>query len=93
MYFLGFAPCFIILSISVEGLFFVIYSAMLLGWVVLEKIMKYPEVIREGKKVGEKKANGIDEKREGGYVFSVGDVRLALAFLFFVHLGFFGIGK
>ncbi|KXN81842.1 GPI ethanolamine phosphate transferase 1 [Leucoagaricus sp. SymC.cos] len=73
MYFLGFAPCFIILSLSVEGLFFVTYSAVLLCWVVSEKIMKYPQLLF-----------GQD---------GVGDVRLALAFLFFVHLGFFGIGN
>ena len=34
-----------------------------------------------------------DDKRASGYFFDFGDVRLALAFLFFVHLGFFGIGK
>lgn len=91
MYFLGFAPCFIILSISVEGLFFVIYSVVLLGWVVIEKIMKYPELERRKKvKVVE---DGTRNELGGGYVFRFGDVRLALAFLFFVHLGFFGIGK
>lgn len=39
-------------------------------------------------------AKRVEEgKRADGYVFDFGDVRLALAFLFFVHLGFFGIGK
>lgn len=39
-------------------------------------------------------AKKVEEgKRINGYVFDFGDVRLALAFLFFVHLGFFGIGK
>ncbi|KAJ3562843.1 hypothetical protein NP233_g9326 [Leucocoprinus birnbaumii] len=90
MYILGFAPCFILLSISVEGLFFVIYSAMLLCWVVLEKVMRYPEVLSQSK-LEDGKGKGVGGG--GSYAFNVGDVRLALVFLFFVHLGFFGIGN
>lgn len=90
MYFLGFAPCFIILSISVEGLFFITYSAALLCWVVSEKIMRYPETLQHPSSVNGKVLKG---KSEGGYVFNIGDVRMALVFLFFVHLGFFGIGN
>lgn len=104
MYFLGFSPCFIILSISVEGLFFVLYTATLLGWAVLEKIIKYPQVFskenrekeeenklrRVQRSDGSRGGRGIGRER---YVFDVRDVRLALVFFFFVHLGFFGIGK
>lgn len=89
MYFLGFAPCFIILSISVEGLFFATYSAVLLCWVISEKIMRHSELLLRNPA-----AKRVEEsKRADGYVFDFGDVRLALTFLFFVHLGFFGIGK
>ncbi|XP_006456924.1 hypothetical protein AGABI2DRAFT_122803 [Agaricus bisporus var. bisporus H97] len=109
MYFLGFSPCFIILSISVEGLFFVVYTAVLLGWAVFEKTMKYPQILsKEGReKMEEEEKRGVRRngggdvngggggrgKEEVGYVFDVRDVRLALVFLFFVHLGFFGIGN
>ena len=51
--------------------------------------MRYPESL-----VQNPVAKRVEEgKRADGYVFDFGDVRLALAFLFFVHLGFFGIGK
>ncbi|KAF9445334.1 PigN-domain-containing protein [Macrolepiota fuliginosa MF-IS2] len=101
MYLLSFGPCFVILSISVEGLFFVTYSAALLGWVISEKITKYPNIVdpalREKAKADgkmEKIANGgTIAGTIAGYVFDANDMRLALTFLFFVHLGFFGIGN
>ncbi|KAG6820926.1 hypothetical protein H0H93_009700 [Arthromyces matolae] len=40
LYFLGFGPCFIILSISVEGLFYVTYSCVLMAWVVVESSVR-----------------------------------------------------
>lgn len=94
MYFLGFGPCFIILSISVEGLFFITYTGVLLCWVISEKMMKYPELLDRGL---QKKSAETKKLENGGtstkYDFDVRDVRLALSFLFFVHLGFFGIGN
>jgi phosphatidylinositol glycan class N len=94
MYFLGFAPCFIILSISVEGLFFATYSAVLLGWVVSEKVMKYPAVLHEPLEVTQFVKEGRNSGGSNtGYIFHVEDIRLALAVWFFVHLGFFGTGK
>ncbi len=55
--------------------------------------MKYPEILgkdTQGKTARVKFANGDGNAT---YEFVIGDVRLALSFLFFVHLGFFGIGK
>lgn len=86
-----------------------VYTAVLLGWAVFEKTMKYPQILsKEGReKMEEEEKRGVRRngggdvngggggrgKEEVGYVFDVRDVRLALVFLFFVHLGFFGIGK
>jgi hypothetical protein len=81
-YFLSSGPCCIILAFSVEGLFFVIYSAMLLCWVAMEKSMKYPEILRRKSK-----------EREGSKAkIRFEDVRPGLAVLAFGHLGFFGFG-
>jgi GPI ethanolamine phosphate transferase 1 len=40
MYFLAFAPCFILLSISVEGLFYVAYVLTLWSWIRVESALK-----------------------------------------------------
>jgi phosphatidylinositol glycan class N len=81
-YFLSSGPCCIILAFSVEGLFFVAYSTMLLCWVVLERTLKYPDVLR--RKIKEKEGSKAKIRFE--------DVRPGLAVLAFVHLGFFGFG-
>ena len=83
VYFLGFGPCFVILSISIEGLFYVSYVATLALWVIVESIGRngFP---------GLAKSTPQDEKF---YKFHPDDLRIALFFLFFVQVGFFGIGK
>ncbi|KAG6917063.1 hypothetical protein DXG01_004035 [Tephrocybe rancida] len=82
VYFLGFGPCFVILSNSVEGLFYVIYSSVLVAWVVVESI------IRNGMK-----PMATESKSPKVYQFRPDDLRIALFFLFFVQVGFFGAGK
>ncbi len=77
--FLGFAVCFVILSISVEGLFFLAYSATLLVWVEVEAALRSQ---------GNKPKTG-----EQGYKLQADDIRIALFFLFFVQVAFFGTGK
>ena len=80
LYFLGFGPCFILLSISVEGLFYVSYVTTLAAWVIVESIVR----------------NGTPDlvlKKEKIYTFQLDDLRIGLFFLFFVQVGFFGIGK
>jgi phosphatidylinositol glycan class N len=50
-YFLTFAPTFVILSLSYEGLFYVAFSATLLSWVKLEQCIQslacYPKLSRD----------------------------------------------
>ncbi len=79
MYFLGFGPCFILLSISVEGMFYVAYSMNLLCWIEVESSLR----------------NARPSKPENSqvYRFQADDLRIVLFFLFFVQVGFFGTGK
>ncbi|PFH47133.1 hypothetical protein AMATHDRAFT_152882 [Amanita thiersii Skay4041] len=94
--FLGFSPCFIILSISVEGLFYCAYAVTLVTWILVEGI------IRQYHLVTSSPASVSDSGSEGGrtthtskdtYTFQLGDLRIALFFLFFVQVGFFGTGN
>lgn len=92
MYFLGFGPCFVILSISVEGLFFVSYSIALMAWVQIESLLRSSGNI--GKRSG--KPTTTKDRRLGqaaAYNLQMDDLRIALFFLFFVQVGFFGTGK
>lgn len=88
MYFLGFGPCFVILSIREEGLFYVAYSITLVHWIQVERNARLGNRRENGDKVNEKTIN-----RTGEYSFQWDDVRTALFFLFFVQVGFFGTGK
>ena len=77
--FLGFAVCFVILSISVEGLFFLAYSATLLVWVEVEAVLR--------------SEHDQPKRKDEAYNLRTGDIRIALFFLFFVQVAFFGTGK
>lgn len=77
--FLGFSVCFIILSISVEGLFFCSYTATLAVWNEVEHTRRR-YILREGKSLPAGKLR-------------VEDIRTAIFFLFFVQVAFFGTGK
>jgi len=82
-YFLSFCPCFIILSIRAEGLFYVSYCTTLYLWTLVE------EDVRPKKAVN-------DPDQGSGWnprCLSRDDVRIALFFLFFVQVGFFGTGN
>ena len=76
-FFLAFAPCYIILSISVEGLFYVAFSSTLVTWIEVETAIR-------GK---------TNCRSDGSYHFRPDDLRIALFFLFFVQVAFFGTGK
>ena len=91
MYFLGFGPCFVILSISVEGLFFVAYSFTLIAWIRVEEINRQgtqPLRVHNG---GTERS--LSQTPPITYQFHLDDLRIALFFLFFVQVGFFGTGK
>jgi phosphatidylinositol glycan class N len=89
-YFLSFCPCFVILSIRAEGLFYLSYCTTLYLWTLVE------EDARRSKKAnihgttarGGEYGSGWNPRR-----LSRDDVRIALFFLFFVQVGFFGTGK
>lgn len=78
-FFLGFSVCFVILSISVEGLFLVAFFATLLVWVEVEVALRFH--------------GGNPKVHEEGYRLQIDDIRIALFFLFFVQVAYFGTGK
>jgi len=106
-YFLGFGPCFVILSISAEGMFYSAYSVTLVMWILVEGIVrKYrqavsigtlsPAIASSASTTSNSSSDGGKEggqTKPGGYRFQLDDLRIALFFLFFVQVGFFGTGK
>ncbi|KAF9474339.1 GPI ethanolamine phosphate transferase 1 [Pholiota conissans] len=90
MYFLGFGPCFVILSISVEGLFFVAYSVTLIAWVQIESLVR-PSLVPQKYAPSDHKERSLGQVV--AYKFQADDLRIALFFLFFVQVGFFGTGN
>lgn len=87
-----------ILSISVEGLFFVSYSALLVVWVEIEVAIR-PSPSLPNKPKGEatkEEEGGVvtgKETKVAGYQPRADDLRIALFFLFFVQVAFFGTGN
>lgn len=82
--FLGFAVIFVILSISVEAYFYTLYSAALLTWTQVEAALKTHRAPRPTH----------DKNRlVHGYEATADDARIAVFFLFFVQVAFFGTGK
>ena len=114
MYFLGFGPCFVILSISVEGLFFLSYSAVLVAWVQVERALRSSKSSPSSKSASSGSPVSLEPSSSGStayqlmetetklkselehaveHKFELDDLRIALFFLFFVQVGFFGTGK
>lgn len=79
MLFLGLGTCFVILSISIEGLFYLAFSMTLVTWIEVESMLREP--------------SPVADNRKKHYSFQVDDLRIALFFLFFVQIAFFGTGK
>ena len=80
--FLAFAPCFIILSICAEGFFYLTYCATLLQWVEVEAAVR--------------SCSGETENLRNWRIIyrpRSDDIRIALFFLFFVQIAFYGTGK
>ena len=77
--FLGLSVCFIILSISVEGLFYCSYAATLAIWADAEAMLRdYTKTTKA---------------RTQGTTLQLDDLRIAIFFLLFVQVAFFGTGK
>ena len=85
--FLAFAPCFVILSICAEGLFYLTYCATLVQWVEVEA------AVRSSSADSRQMASKASSERMGVYRPRLDDIRIALFFLFFVQIAFFGTGK
>ncbi|GAA6035289.1 hypothetical protein JCM8097_008800 [Rhodosporidiobolus ruineniae] len=89
---LALSPAFILLSLSYEALFYAVYLAALGSWTSLEGALARE---REGEaKKREVEAGGKGTavgEREGR--LELEHVRIALFFLAFLHLGFFGCGN
>ncbi|KAK7206563.1 GPI ethanolamine phosphate transferase 1 [Myxozyma melibiosi] len=90
--FLAFAPTFILLTISYEGLFYVTFFVNLVCWVDLElKVYEDRRTIAAaaaGKNGTEKKGGAAAERR-----LELADVRIALFFFFLTQIAFFGTGN
>lgn len=87
--FLGFCVCFVILSISTEGLFFLMYSGTLYMWTHVEAAL-YKS--RSTTSHTNAKVN-VKRREDSDHQIRADDIRIAVFFLFFVQLAFFGTGK
>ena len=83
---LGFGVCFVILSISFEGLFFLMFCGTLYMWTHVEAAL---HTSRSGLCDSYK----LSKNGRGEYQVHTDDIRIAVFFLFFVQLAFFGTGK
>ncbi|KAL6308835.1 PigN-domain-containing protein [Sparassis latifolia] len=79
-FFLAFSVCFVILSISVEGLFYCAFSATLLLWIEVEAAVRQSHT-------------DTIPQDAGSYRPRADDLRIAVFFLFFVQVAFFGTGN
>ncbi|KAI8992816.1 PigN-domain-containing protein [Trametes punicea] len=97
-FFLGFGACFVWLAISVEGLFYVAYSLTLCLWVEVEtalrsstRLMTAPPTPAQNMRNKEVIQQGISDAIT--YRPRADDLRIAVFFLFFVQVAFFGTGN
>ncbi|KAI0295105.1 PigN-domain-containing protein [Multifurca ochricompacta] len=87
-YFLSFCPCFVVLSIRSEGLFYLSYCMTLYLWTRVEEAVRQKEVKQAAPANVSEYGLRWNPRRLSG-----DDVRIALFFLFFVQVGFFGTGN
>jgi len=88
-FFLAFSACFVVLSISVEGLFFSAYVCNLLLWIEVEVVVR--SSLAGTSENGTTSASS--HRHLAPYCFRADDIRIALFFLFYVQVAFFGTGK
>ncbi|KAK7680798.1 hypothetical protein QCA50_016106 [Cerrena zonata] len=91
-FFLGFSVCFVILSISSEGLFYFSYSFTLFIWTEVETVLRAQKHRIQLKQDDNKAETGLAATMEE-YRPQMDDLRIAVFFLFFVQVGFFGTGN
>ncbi|RDX46041.1 alkaline phosphatase-like protein [Lentinus brumalis] len=90
-FFLGFGACFVWLAIAVEGLFYVAYSLTLCLWVEVESVLRAHALQNSEKREAHKKQEGKQDAST--YRPRADDLRIAVFFLFFVQVAFFGTGN
>ncbi|KAI5122738.1 hypothetical protein M0805_009823 [Coniferiporia weirii] len=103
--FLAFAPCFVILAICAEGMFYLAYCATLVVWVEVETVVRHAREAKEYayggtavrtieiQEVDRMKGRNGEAANTQEYTPRADDVRIALFFLFFVQVAFFGTGN
>lgn len=96
----AFAPVFVLLSLRDETLFFGCYTMTLIIWAKLEAGLfeerLYQRNIAQhaaGSSNGVTKVSGNVIGTGSGRALEKEDVRIAICFLFFLHVGFFGTGN
>ncbi|KAK9480014.1 Phosphatidylinositolglycan class N-domain-containing protein [Lipomyces japonicus] len=87
--FLSFSPTFVLLTISYEGLFYVVFFINLVFWVDLETKVYDDRKKRELIAVS---SNGI-KPGTGERRLELADIRIALFFFFLTQIAFFGTGN
>ncbi|CAL1697714.1 unnamed protein product [Somion occarium] len=90
--FLGFSVCFVILSISSEGLFYCSYATTLFVWTEVETVLRAYRHRMILKEEDNKSEVGLASTIEA-YRPQADDMRIAVFFLFFVQVAFFGTGN
>jgi GPI ethanolamine phosphate transferase 1 len=93
MYFLSFAPLFVILSISVEGLFYAAFAVTLHAWTNVERLLHDHQLSTHACAAVTLNKDAIRIQKEKWRDLQLDDVRIAVFFLFFVQVAFFGTGK
>ncbi|KAK9375682.1 Phosphatidylinositolglycan class N-domain-containing protein [Lipomyces chichibuensis] len=93
--FLTFAPTFILLTISYEGLFYVTFFFNLVFWVDLERKIYDDRRAKEHalKKFDKSATNGKHFIDSASRRLELADIRIALFFFFLTQIAFFGTGN
>lgn len=91
----AFAPLFVLLSIRDETLFFGCYTLTLLVWAKLEASLFEERLYQRnvGRQDNKSATSSIATKQTAGRSLEKEDIRVAICFLFFLHVGFFGTGN
>ncbi len=88
-FFLGIGAWFIWVAVSVEGLFYVAYSLALYFWVEVESVW-HAEAHSQSAPPG---PGARTNKESSPYQYWGDDLRIALFFLLFMQVAYFGPGK
>ncbi|PNS16298.1 hypothetical protein CAC42_6405 [Sphaceloma murrayae] len=89
--FLSFSPMFIILTISYEGLFYLIFSLTLVTWVRLEHRI-YNQTLSPGRNISSP-AQAAKHPISSFRALTIADARIALFFLYLLQSAFFSTGN